>query len=351
MMRRLLAATAAALLLAGAASPAQAQAADDKPPTLHSIEFSRTALTVSGLDTGLLMVSVHLSDPDGVAEHVSAGEGYTPLIRVGQFPVKLTLGTGTPQDGVWTGGVAVTSDWSGVLRPTKIDAEDEGGNRLDVDPATVLDDLPTFTVTSSGNPKLTMTFTPDPASPGQALTQRIVATDRASGRTLSGAPIVVTDDNLCIEGDFRAPTARTNAAGVWTRALPAGNYDEFIHCAWFTGENIPEQPATRIAPVNGEPNYRYLITATPASATAPAGTNVAVTGTVRPYASGKEVQLQRLYAANDWRTVSRGTADSSSKFRINATPPGTATYSYRVFAPAQEHRVAAYSPVFTIRGT
>lgn len=332
---RVLVVVAAVGSLIAAGVVARAVVRDD-PPVLRSIEFSRRAITVQGLEAKPLTVSVHLSDPDGVA---------ASSVRIGEFPpVRLTLSSGTPQDGVWAGGFAVTSEWSGDYRPALLEAADQSGDKLSVrDP-----DAPAVAVSSYGRPLLRLSASPDPAVPGDAVTQRVVMTDRDTGEPLRDTPFVIADDAAC-SGDLpRTPNARTNSSGVYTRTLPAGVIQDWVSCAWATADG---QPATRIAQVSARLTYRFAITAAAQSTSVKARTDVAVNGTLQPRAQGKEVELQRLYPGNEWRTVNRGVTDGESRIRLLATPPGTGTYSYRLFAPAQTNRAAAFSEVFTIRGT
>jgi hypothetical protein len=341
---------ALALASAGLAAPATT---DTTAPEFHSVTFSRTVATVAGLQTELLSVSVHLTDDEsGVEVHpyVAGFEGYSPSIRVGREWINLTLGSGTPQDGVWTGGVAITSNWaSGTYQPESLIAYDATGNELTVDPRTT-GDVPSIAVTASNKPKLTLTFAPSPATVDAALTRVVKVVDGA-GQPLPGAPIAFGADNECAESPSRYPEGRTNAAGEYRSTLPAGNTYSYGHCAWISSDNVPNQWPTTIAGTYQFPAYRWSVTAKPASSSVPAGTNVAVTGTLAPWSYGTELQLQRLYADNTWRTVNRGKTDSDSRFRILATPPGVATYSYRVLAPASgADRPQGISPVFTIRG-
>lgn len=339
----------AALLLitTGLAAPAKA---DTTPPELHSLTFSREFAVVSGLETKLLAVSARFTDDEGVLEDPGYNWGdFTPAVRIGQRMVRLTLSAGTAEDGVWTGGIAITSDWaSGTYRPDRVVARDNRYTLLEVDPSTMVE-VPSVEVTSSNKPVLTLTHSPQPAIVGGNLTRTVRVTDRATGQPMPGVPVVIAYDNLCVEGNYRTPVGRTNDAGIFA-STTTGTADGG-HCAWITSDNVPEQPATAIAPINVAPIYLWAVTARPASTAVPAGTNVAVTGTLAPWASSFELQLQRRYPDNTWRTVNRGKTDGNARFSILATPPSVATHSYRVFAPARPLRAANYSPVFTIRGT
>ena len=335
------------LITAGLAAPAKS---DTTPPELHSITFSRETVAVSGLQTKLLVVSARLTDDTEVVEQpFFPGQESFPAVRINNRWVVLSLVSGTKQDGIWTGGVAVTSDWaSGTYEPDQIFARDSSWTLLDIDPSTVID-VPSIEVTSSNKPVLTLTFSPQPAVVGGSLTRTVRVIDRDSGQPLQGVPVTVNYDNSCAEGDIRSPDGLTNASGVYNSTF-TNSTAALGHCAWITSDNIPEQPATIIAPTYLFPNYRWSVTARPASTSVPAGTNVAVTGTLEPDGSGTEVQLQRL-TGSTWRTVNRGTTGGENRFSILATPPGVGTYSYRALAPGNPSRTGATSPVFTIRGT
>ncbi|MEV6636890.1 hypothetical protein AB0M54_39760 [Actinoplanes sp. NPDC051470] len=338
-------------LTAGLAAPASA---DTTPPEYHSVTFSRSTATVAGLETELLSVSVRLTDDDsGVEVHpgLPGWEGYSPAVRVGSRWVHLTLGSGTPRDGVWTGGVAITSDWAtGAYRPESVVAYDVAGNTLETDPRTA-GEVPSIDVHSSNKPRLTLTFTPSPATVDAPLTRIVRVADGTTGRPLAGAPIGLGYDNVCAEDPSRTPAGHTDSAGEFRSTLPAATYDQG-HCAWISGDNVPRQNPTLIAPTFQAPAYRWSVTGKPARASAPAGTNVAVTGSLVPIAPfGTTVQLQRRYSDNTWHTVNTARTDGNSQYSTLATPPGVATYTYRVFVPAIESRAAGTSATFTIRGT
>ncbi|MFG1605261.1 hypothetical protein [Actinoplanes sp. NPDC049265] len=351
-MRTIRVIAVAALLLPGVATVARTAATDDTPPAVESIEFSRERLEVSGLDVKLLVVTVHLTDETGVLEWDSVDRGHFPALAIAGQYVSLSLGRGTSQDGWYTGGVAVTSGWPATNRPTRAAVMDTEGNEAFVDLATGGIDLPTVAVDSSNHPNLKLLVTPDPATIGDAITRTVKVTD-AAGRVWPGVPVQVRYDNECVEYLTSAPDGRTNASGVYTAPRwPAGQNYEFGICAMIVSEsNVPEQGPTFIAGTSSAVTYRYKVAAVPAATSVPAGTNVEVNGNLQPAQQRKELQLQRLYSGGEWRTVNRGSTRASSRFTIIATPPGSATYSYRVFAPAGDHRAAATSPVFTIRGT
>ncbi|MEU8607926.1 hypothetical protein AB0C29_07985 [Actinoplanes sp. NPDC048791] len=342
-----------ALVLAGAPASAAVAAADTTAPALTSITLSRESIDVKGDEVQLLTVNVGLTDDVGVAsfDDQAMGTGPTPSLLFGSqlVPVGLVPGTGTPRNGVWTGVVAVTSDWAATERPVKVFAQDDAGNRLVVDPSTVID-VPAVTVRSSHTPVVALTFSPDPVLPNAALTATVRVTDKGTGEPMRNLPVVLGEDNTCVEDVISRPDGYTDSDGRYRRVYPAGQIYDFITCAWVAGPNVPGQWSTRIGFTNGVARYKFVVSATPASASVPAGTNVNVNGQVVPAVPGQNVQLQRLYGT-EWRTVGTGTTRSTSRFTLVATPPGVATYSYRVYVPGDDRHAGSTSATFTIRGT
>lgn len=350
MRSRLLTVVLAASLIGLWAPPASATV-DTTPPQLHSIALSRETITVSGTEEQLLTVTVRLTDDVGVEVYDDWFAGRTPYVVFGlrSRHVGLVLGSGTPADGVYTGVIAVTSDWSGAVQPTRVVAQDTAGNDLDVDPRTVVA-TPSVVVHSSHRPRLEMTLTPDPVFPDRALTRTVRAWDSDTGQPWAGLPIALGYDNTCPEEGIRDPSGRTGADGVHRTTLAAGHTYPYVMCAWVTGDNVPGQRATRIAVTTAVARYKYVVTATPAATSVRAGTNVAVTGSLAPFQPNKLLHLQRRYGT-EWRTVNSGITDQNSRFSLTATPPGVGTWYYRVFAPSEEHRSGNTSVTFTIRGT
>jgi hypothetical protein len=304
--------------------------------------------TPASADTGapeLLTVSVHLTDDVGVWEF---GDPSVYFLEPDAW-VRLQLGSGTPRDGVWTGGVAVTANWKGAIQPTLVTASDAAGNRLSVDPRTTVA-TPTVHVTRSNRPVLTMTTTPIPAAPDGQVIRVVRAVNEDTGRPWAGLSVAVAYDNACNEDVVRQSSGRTDRNGVFRSAQPAGYTYDQGSCAWVTADNVPGQPATRISPARVHATYRYEVTAGPERPEAPHGTNVPVTGVLQPFEANKTVELQRL-ARGGWKTVNRTRTDVNARFSVTATPPGERLYRYRVLAEAAPDRATATSATFTIRGT
>ncbi|WP_125802732.1 hypothetical protein [Actinoplanes sp. ATCC 53533] len=358
MRTSLVAPTAAVLVLSliSAAPAFAAQAADTAPPQLHSITFAQSSITVSGLQTRFVGVRVRLTDETGVQprEYSPGEELASPLLTVNASPnsnVLLRLAEGTEQDGIWTGSIPVTSAWRGKIEPIQIFAYDQKLQALTVDPRTVVD-TPSLRVRSSHRPAIDMTFSPEPAPAGKPVTQRIRAWDTTTGKPWANLPLRLGIDTDCVESSTGV-AARTRADGTYQRTLSAERW-QWAQCVWVPGINQPTMPypPTMIASDSGGVRtQRYSVSATPAAKSVPAGTNVNVNGSATPLHKGKFMHLQRLYADKTWRKVSTGTVRASGRFTIVASPPGKATYSYRVYAPGDTYAVGGISKVFTIRGT
>ncbi|MEU8610268.1 hypothetical protein AB0C29_19980 [Actinoplanes sp. NPDC048791] len=341
-----------AVLIPGGPAGA-APAAETTPPVLKSIELSRSAVTVSGLQTVMLEVRVRLTDETGVEQTSDGVGGLLPYVTFSQAPnnyAALALTEGTPQDGIWTGEVAVTSAWKGTVRVDRLAAYDKLWNLLDIDPGTAIDPA-TVQVTSSHRPGIDMTF-PEPAKRGKPVVMTVRVWDTDTGRPWPNAPLVIGNDNGCVEWGFRV-NGRTGSTGTFRRTVPA-NQAEALHCVWVPGTSrkpTGQDERTIIAIDAAHLRYsRFKVSAAPAKAAAPAGSAVDVTGSVSPLNKGKVIRLQR-YTGGAWKNVNTGRVRASGRYTVVATPPGKASYSYRVYAPGDAYAVGGSSKAFTIRGT
>jgi hypothetical protein len=335
--------------------PAHAAPADTTPPRLRSMELSLASATVSGLETAPMTVRIRLTDDTGVSGTGDGAGGWTVFGDFGGIKgyVLFQLAQGTPQDGVWSGDVRITSGWSGPVRLAKLYAQDLAGNRLEVDPSTVID-APAVDVHSSHHPAVQISFTPSPAWPGSAVTQHVRAWDTQTGRAWPGLAVSLGIDNAC--ADYAGDTPiRTSTAGTYQRALTAAVADNWLTCAYVLGPEVPS-PAGRPTPtfIASDARFvrhKYIVTGVPAEKSVKRGTNVNVNGTLRPNWQGKTISLQRLYPGKVWRTVNTGRVSSRARFTIVATPPGKGTYTYRTYAPGDVANDGNTSAPFTIRGT
>ena len=345
---------AAAALLLVPAAPAIPASAATAPPQVRSIELSLASATVSGLATVPLTIRVRLSDDVGVSTIGDNAGGWSPVVSFGPNGYALLqLAEGTPKDGIWAGQVLITSRWSGTVRPTQVFVTDLDGHTAQVDPATVID-TPAVTVHSPHRPVVRLSFSPSPAFPGTAVTEIVRATDADTGNPYPFLPLWLGVDNQCAESGGSA-TATTGLFGTFQRTLDVDSSDDLLQCVFVRGPDVTpppgQQPQLTIIAYDGRyVPHKYRVAATPARTSAPAGTNVKVTGTVRPLYEGKVLALQRL-SGGVWRTVNTGALSAAGSFTIVATPPGKGVYSYRVLASTDDANAGNTSPTFTIRGT
>ncbi|MEU4423292.1 hypothetical protein AB0F81_21915 [Actinoplanes sp. NPDC024001] len=326
---------------------------------MHSIAFSESSVTVSGLQTKFVEARVRLSDDTGVQE-ISYGynppfELASPYLRLSAKPndyILLRLTEGTEQDGIWTGNIPVTSAWRGTITPIQIYAKDKTyENTLDMHPGS-LGLNPTLKVKSSNRPAIRMTFSPEPLPAGKPVVQKIQAWNTTTGKPWPNLPLHLSFDNGCVEpGGLVA--VRTRADGTYKRTISAWQA-QWVQCARVPGVNQPGMvwPPTVITSVGGfVRTTQYSVTAKPAVTSVKAGKSVKVKGTVRPKVKGKVVQLQRYYKAKKvWRTINTAKARADGTYTVLATPKAKATYTYRVYVAGDVDVVGNVSKKFTIRG-
>jgi hypothetical protein len=222
---------------------------------------------------------------------------------------------------------------------------------LNTDPRTLVD-TPSLQVQSSHRPGLDMTFSPEPAPAGKPVTQRVRAWDTTTGKPWASLSLRLSADNGCVEPG-NVTTVKTRADGTYQRTLSA-DQRQWLQCVWVQGADQPtvSYPMTVIASDGGHVRtQRYAVSAAPAAKSAPVGKSVNVNGSATPLHKGKVMQLQRLYPDKTWRKVSTAKVRDSGRFTLAATPPGKASYSYRVYAPGDSYAVGGVSKTLTIRGT
>ncbi|MEU4423293.1 hypothetical protein AB0F81_21920 [Actinoplanes sp. NPDC024001] len=359
MRRSLVASTAAVLALSlMPAGPALAgSAADTAPPEIHSLTFSESSVTVSGLGTKFVQVRVRLTDESGVEpiDYNPSFELASPYLRLNAEPngyILLRLAEGTEQDGIWAGNIPVTSAWRGRITPVQIYAKDKTyENTLDIHPGALGLD-PVLQVNSSNRPAIDMTFSPEPRKPGKPVTQKVRAWNTTTGKPWPNLPLHFSFDNGCVEPG-NLTSARTRADGTFKRTISAWQ-SQWLQCVWVPAANQPGLmwPPSVIAVDSGFVRTKqYSVTAKPAVTSVKAGKSVKVKGKIRPKVKGKVVQLQRYYKTKKvWRTVNTAKVRADGTYTVLATPKGKATYTYRVYVAGDQSVVGNVSKKFKIRG-
>ena len=352
-------AAACIAVIPATSAAAAAPAADTAPPVLVSLAVSQASVTVSGLETVMVTVTAHFTDETGVVPVGTGPDGYRPFVSFYQGPVPtqppaeayLKLTDGTERDGMWTGQVAITSAWSGVIVAAYLGAIDKSSNQLEGETADMIGQPPTITVISSHRPTLSQTFSPEPATKGRAVKQTVHAVDASTGLPWARLPLVIATGDGCSRYSGVRTAVRTDVNGNYQRTVTA---DLAYRCAFVVGRQPAGMtwPLTVIHSVEAQIRYRkYAVGAAPAATSVPYGTNVNVNGNLVPPTYFKAIHLQRLYGGGVWRTVNTATVRQSGRFTVVATVPGKATYSYRVWVPGDLNVVGTVSKVFKIRGS
>jgi hypothetical protein len=330
------AAGAVAIVLAIGAAPAYAADPDTSPPQIVSVSYSKSSVSVSGLEVVNLTVNVRLTDNVAVEDYYDMSEINFPDVRwTNGSLMELHLSSGTPQDGIWSAVAAVNSGWDATNQLDAIEAGDGAGNVLRVDPRTVIT-VPTLTVARSHHPDLTITA--DVVVPPKQHTVVVTARDSTTGKAWPGLKVSLSG---------RAGTVTTNAKGTITTHVPSV-WDGDAYVAQVIGPVNPGQFLTVISYADIFLKIKYVISAAPAARTVTARTNVDVTGHLYPAVQRKALHLQRLYGRT-WRTVNDGATRSSGRYTLVATPPKGLSY-YRVYVPGDADSAGNTSATFTITG-
>jgi hypothetical protein len=327
-------------------------------PTLTSVKLSTGAVSVKGLDTVPVTVTVTASGDQDACPRNAGGVGFRRTSthvwdRSATRSLIGPLSCVTDNGGVRTykAIVPVPSTADGRWRVDNV----VFGNTYYLDPRTFGLPDAALAVTGTHRPRLRISVAPQPL-PYWA--HDVTVTVRASFDD-TRAPVTtrwisVTDDGGSL-GPCGECRGNTDAHGRIIRRLTlstqrmviadmplsaAGFYD-----AW------PSYSAT-FAVVVAEPE----VSASPAKSRVPHGTNVGVEG--RAVSSAVQVwyftprivvNLQRLVGRH-WRTVSKSTIRPNGRFTLPATPPKGRNL-YRVSLPAQQELAASTSGTFLIRGT
>jgi hypothetical protein len=248
-----------------------AAAADTTPPELVDVSLSTDAVSVAGLNFKRVTILVHLTDDTGVVEYRLPDDEFTPFVSLtrdkpgGHDTRPLSRSSGTRTDGVWTADVLMPSTYDGTWRVSRVRAEDDSSNVLDVDPATI-GIVRTLEVTGTRQPHLTLDFLPARPS-GRARAHGRLTTD--TGRPISGRVMFVEfvqadwpfpgpRRRVTTKADgthhFRMPTRYDGACVDVVAPVPARLYFDRLTVAWITGAcggprpaSIPPPPSDTLA--------------------------------------------------------------------------------------------------------
>ncbi len=344
-IRRFLAGLLAAPLVAAVLGSTSAQAAPDDKLSISDVTLSKAAVSVSGLATTTIDVTVkagYNSDhPDDVDTTL-----YVYLVRTGGTghldhvaSTELKRAAGTLKNGTWTGPLNIVSTANGTWKVASVGAGPYG-MEIGIDPTPF--DGPALHVTGTHAPRISYTVTPKTVPVGKPYSIKWTVSDSTTGKPF-GSRITawVGVDSPCAEGGGQK--IQTDAAGNYTKSYQASDAN-WLNCFLMYTDPYPSglghASVMRLAGVS----------ATPARTTAKVGTNVAVNGSVTGPPARCTINLQRLYGASQWRTVNSARVRDSGRYTLTATPAYRGKIPYRVLLPACYRFVTASSKPFTITG-
>ncbi|MFI5734449.1 hypothetical protein ACIA49_30310 [Kribbella sp. NPDC051587] len=343
--RRFLAALLAAPLVVAVLGGTPAQAAPDAKLSISDVRLSKAAVSVSGLDTVKLDVTVKAGyDSDDPRDEDTTL--YVYLQRTGGSgqiddlaSTKLTRTAGTLKNGTWTGPLNIVSSANGTWHVTSVGASPYGVDTgIDSTPY----DGPVLAVTGTHAPTIGYTVTPQTVPVGKPYSIKWSVTDSSTGKPYgTRVSAWVGVDSPCAEGGGQSIT--TDAAGNYAKSYQASDAN-WLNC--FVIETDPYPSAISDARVPRQSG----VSAVPAKTSAKVGTNVAVNGSVTGPPARCGISLQRLYGASQWRTVNSATVRDSGRYTLTATPSYKGKIPYRVLLPACHRFVPASSKPFTITG-
>jgi hypothetical protein len=325
--------------------------------TVSDVTLSTNAVSVSGLGVALVTVSAHITSPTPAMSGVGCGNANDPSVmmtrtsvggqatRPAWFPLLLTAGTET--DGIWTATVSVSAAWDGTWQLATIFAAsppsaDAGGASCGdvVWQAPVGDPSYALAVTGINRPRLTYTWTPDPA-PYDATTLTVAGRlTLQDGSPVPGQNVVIT---ATCQGGAAEDATVTDATGRFTAVRTMNGV--LMVCIDVT---------SYLAAGAGQIQYAHAVLIAPrlvklSAAIAPPrvvlGRSVdvggSVLGTLLNYRA--TLQLQR-YAAGRWHDVHAHFRTDGSRYRFHTIPPARGNVRYRVYLPAGSDTVTGAHP-------
>ncbi|MFG1906986.1 hypothetical protein [Kribbella sp. NPDC048928] len=341
-MKKLLAASFAAPLML-ALFPAVAQADPDPDLKITSVTLNRTSVAVSGLNTVPVTVTVKGSfarEPNQAVNVVlerTGGSGSENVL----FSTNLVRNAAA---GTWSGPLKVPSTANGTFKVTSVQTGPfYPGSETSFDPTPYAGQ--TLTVTGTHQPKITASVTPKVVPFYQPYTIKWAVTDAQTGKPYGiRIKVALLNNSGCVEYFGPRYTHLTDTNGVATKTYP-GSPVAPINCLVVPGDPYV---TAYLGFVAARP---AIVAAVPSKTSAPVGSIVPVNGSVAGAPFNCPVQLQRLYGATQWRTVSTGAVRRSGRFTVNAQPAYKGSIPYRVYFPACKPYVAGASKAFSIRGT
>lgn len=322
-------------------------------PTFDTVTWGHDTLVVSGVQMVEQTGAVHVTDaaenpPD--CWHFRLFHGSDGTGSVNSYFTGATLTSGTRSDGVWTMTFYVSSTMDGSWHLALAESCSSAANYP-------VGDGPTFTITGHHQPRLTWGTDPAvvrAADPYATVKGRVYDADTGAG--MPGLTVGRDEDVNCIfDYDYGASPSfhfrtKTNSNGYYAFPSTAVGYNAF-QCIGVIGTVTRNPDGYTVYPVfrGYAMKYRPSVFARARAATIAAGTIDPVDGSVVGGTAGCRVELQRLYGASQWRTVSPGRLRDSLRFTVSAQPPA-GRWHYRVLSPGWcvPNQVIASSAPFVI---
>jgi hypothetical protein len=322
-----------------------AQAAPDPALKISSVTLAKTAVTVSGLNTAPVTVTVTGSYDTGTPEDARTPVNVILERTGGSGQQSVLLSTNLPRltNGTWSGPLQMPSTANGTFTVTGvITGPFFPGSGSMTEPTPYKG--PSIAVTGTHIPRITASVTPKLVPFGSTYSIRWAVTDSQTGKPYgSRLRVVLGNDNTCAEYMGPGYTNLTDLNGVVTKSYPA-SFADFVNCLL-----LPGNPSSNggLGLVVARPG---IVSATPSKTSAKVGTIVPVNGSVMGAPTSCKVNLQRLYGASQWRTVGTAGIRSSGRFTVNAQPAYKGLIPYRVWFPKCYNYQSGVSKVFSIRG-
>jgi hypothetical protein len=336
--RRVRIAIATAVVLAASVlSAAPVAAADTTPPQLVDVQLSTNTVSVSGLNSSMVVASVHLTDDVEVCASCSdMGGGSYPYVVMSRTDGKwdariLTLASGTVTDGTWTTTFPIPSTYDGDWRVSEIGAFDTSLNLLDIDPSTH-GMLRTLHVTGTHQPRLSFGFAPRPVSRGQRVWAKGRLTYADTGAPIPNQPLTIGFDSDCAEpgGAFRLAT---DPRGYYSYSYIVT--ENALTCVFLVTPSIGAWlTVAHVAYRSGTPPTRFIVTAIPQASAVRLGGHVTVAGKVVPNGSPGRVYLER-WSGTRWTIDGYASIRTTSGYTLTLTPHVKGTFRYRVVKLSQ----------------
>lgn len=337
----------AALLLGLVLTMPTAQAAPDPDLTITAVTVGRTSVAVSGLN--LVAVPIEVK---GGYKSVDPDDKLVLLVQLDRtggigtlqymFSTDLQRTAGTAQEGVWDGFVYVPSTANGTFKVSGVSAGGwfpGGGSTISPTPV----NGPVIAVTGTHPPKITASVVPRVVPVGSPYTIRWAVIDASTGKPYATRVTAeIEQDSQCVDSTG-GPAVQTDSNGIIAHRYPATDAP-WANCLVLRGKPF-DIAALGLYLIRSGP-----VSAVPSKPGAPVGAIVAVNGAVAGMTAPCAINLQRLYGATQWRTVSSAKVRQSGRFTVNAQPAYKGLIPYRVSFPACANFISAVSKVFYVRG-